>query len=81
MKKTWRTAKKNILGKRIKEARLKMIPKVSQEDLAGKMAAKGILLDRTAISRIEKQERYLMDNEIKALSRCLKVSVAWLFGE
>jgi len=45
------------------------------------MAAKGIVLDQTAISRIENQTRYLMDYEIVALARCLKVSVAWLFGE
>ena len=32
-------------------------------------------------SRIESQSRYLMDYEIAALARCLKVSVAWLFGD
>ena len=45
------------------------------------MATQGILLDRSAISRIENKSRYLMDYEIAALARCLKVSVAWLFGE
>ena len=32
-------------------------------------------------SRIENQTRYLMDYEIVALARSLKVSVGWLFGE
>jgi transcriptional regulator with XRE-family HTH domain len=54
---------------------------VSQDDLAGRLAAQGILLDRTAISRIENQSRYTMDYEAAAIARALKVSVAWLFGE
>ncbi len=52
-------------GKRIKAARLHCKPPVSQEDLAGRLAVKGILMDRSAISRIESQTlRYLMDYEI-----------------
>lgn len=81
MKKTRKTITRNQIGRRIKEARLKCDPPVSQDDLAGRLAAKGILLDRTAISRIENQKRYLMDYEISAIAKCLKISVAWLFGE
>ena len=35
------------------EARLKGNPAVSQDDLAGKLAGQGIVMDRTAVSRIE----------------------------
>ncbi len=49
--------------------------------MAGKLAVKGIVLDQTAISRIENQTRYLMDYEVATLAGCLKVSVGWLFGE
>jgi hypothetical protein len=45
------------------------------------LAAKGILLDRSAISRIETHSRYLMDYEIVAIAKSLKISVSWLFGE
>jgi hypothetical protein len=45
------------------------------------MAAKGVFVDRTAISRIELKERYVMDFEARALARCLGVTVAWLFAE
>jgi hypothetical protein len=45
------------------------------------LAALGVALDQTAISRIEHQTRYLMDYEIKAQAKSLKVSVGWLFGE
>jgi hypothetical protein len=44
------------------------------------LAARGISLDQTAISRIENQTRYVMDYEAAAIARCLKVSVGWLFG-
>src|SRR5207237_10898706 len=81
MKKTSRVRRKNIIGARVRQARLRRNPSVSQDDLAGKLAAQGILLDRSAISRIESQGRYLMDYEIAAIARALKVSVAWLFGE
>jgi transcriptional regulator with XRE-family HTH domain len=81
MKKTRRSARRNQIGSRIKEARRKCTPPVSQDDLAGRLAARGILLDRSAISRIETHSRYVMDYEIAAIARALKVSVGWLFGE
>jgi hypothetical protein len=56
-------------------------PPISQDDLAGRLAVKGIVLDQTAISRIERQDRYLMDYEVAAIAKCLKVSVAWLHSE
>ena len=81
MKKTKLSSTRNIAGRRIREARLRANPPISQDDLAGRMAARGIILDQTAISRIEKQKRYLMDYEVAAFARCLKVPVAWLYGE
>ena len=81
MKKTRKARQRNIIGRRVKEARLKCQPPVSQEDLAGRLAAQGILLDRTAVSRVESQSRYVMDYEAAAIARALKVSIAWLFGE
>lgn len=81
MKRTRKTQARNLIGGRVRTARLRSTPPVSQEDLAGKLAAQGILLDRTAVSRIENQDRYVMDYEAAALAKVLKVSVAWLFGE
>jgi transcriptional regulator with XRE-family HTH domain len=82
MKKTTKaTAARNVIGGRIRQARLKCAPAVSQEDLAGRLAARNITIDRSAISRIESGARYLMDYEIAAIARSLKVSVGWLFGE
>ena len=81
MKKTAESGPRNQIGRRVRSARLRCSPQVSQDDLAGRLASRGIVIDRTAISRIENQSRYLMDYEITAIARSLKVSVAWLFGE
>ena len=81
VKKTHQSTKRNIVGKRIREARLRATPPISQDDLAGRLANQGIVMDQTAVSRIEKQARYLMDYEVAAVAKCLRVSVAWLYGE
>lgn len=82
MKHTQRRLKaKNVIGSRVRIARRRLHPPVSQEDLSGRLAAKGITINRSGVSKIENGERYLMDYEIIALSKSLKTSVAWLFGE
>lgn len=82
MKSTREAAKrKNLVGARIRKIRLGMKKPLTQEDLAGKVAALGVLLDRSAISRIESQDRYVMDYEAVAIAKALKVPVADLFGE
>ena len=81
MKKTRKGKACNQIGERIREARLRSKPPVSQDDLAGKLAVRGVLLDRSAISRIESRSRYLMDYEVSAIARALKITVASLFGE
>lgn len=81
MKKTSQARERNLVGRRVREARLKAKPPISQDDLSGRLAARGISLDQTAISRIESQTRYAMDYEVAALARALKVPIARLFGE
>jgi len=81
MKQTRRAKQKNMIGHRVREARLRRIPSVTQDALVGRLAARGIVLDRSAVSRIESQTRYVMDYEAMAIAKALKVSVAWLFGE
>lgn len=70
-----------MIGRRIRLARLACKPEVSQFDLAGRLAAQGLDLDRPTITRIENGKRFLRDYEILAIARVLKVSVAWLFGQ
>ena len=81
MKKTGQLPQRNLIGNRVRKARLACRPPVTQQDLAGRLAAREITIDQTGISRIENQTRYLMDYEIIALAKALKVSVAYRFGE
>jgi hypothetical protein len=81
MKKTGQLAQRNLIGERVRKARLACKPPVTQDDLAGRLAARGISIDQTAVSRIENRTRYAMDYEIVAIAKALKVSVASLFGE
>jgi transcriptional regulator with XRE-family HTH domain len=71
--------RKNIIGHRVRIARRRLKPKVTQEDLAGRMAACGIDLNRSAISKIESGVRQVLDYEIKALATSLKVNPSWFF--
>jgi transcriptional regulator with XRE-family HTH domain len=81
VKKTHKPKKKNLIGSRIRLARVRLEPKVSQEDVAGRLARLGVTIDRSGVSKIESSDRYVMDYEAAAFARALKVSVAWLFGE
>ena len=79
MKKTAEIAGRNLIGNRLREIRLKRKPEVTLEDLAGRLAARGVTLDRSAIGRIENMNRYVLDYELKALADALKVSVVDFF--
>ena len=70
--------KKNICGKRVKEARKKL--KLSQADLAARLQIAGIIIERDSLSRIEIGTRFVADYEIAILSKCLSVSPLWLLG-
>ena len=81
MKKTRQIQQKNAIGEKVRLARMEMNPRVSQEDLSGRLAALGVQITQTSISKIESGSRYVMDYEALAIAKALKVTVAWLFGE
>ena len=68
--------KKNLCGKRIREARIKQ--KMSQENLAAKLQINGIIIERDSISRIEIGSRFVPDYELPIFAKILGVSVEWL---
>lgn len=70
--------KKNVCGKRVKEARKKL--NLSQEELAARLQVGGVIIERDSISRIEKGTRFVADYEILVLSEILKVSPSYLLG-
>jgi hypothetical protein len=74
MKHTRKSGARNIVGGQVRKARLQHKPPMSQDDLAGRLAVRGIQIDRSAVSRLENADRYVMDYEAEALAECLKKS-------
>ena len=70
----------NLVGKRVKKARLTLKPKLSQDALSGKLAGRGVTIDRAGIAKLEAGSRYVSDFEVKALAAALGVTVVWLLG-
>lgn len=78
MKIYWHEGSKNIIGSRVKEARRKSNPPLTQQDLSAKLGVIGFTIDRVSISKIEAGDRFVPDYEVVALSRILNVSLEWL---
>jgi hypothetical protein len=76
-----RAARKNIIGRRVADARQGCDPELTQDALSGKLARLGIQLDRAAIAKIENDHRHVLDYELKGLAKALGVEVAWLLGD
>ena len=71
---------RNIIGERVRQARHRIDPPVTQDQLSGRLASKGVQLDRVAIAKIENGLRCAFDFEVKALAAALKVDAGWLLG-
>ncbi len=78
MKRIVENEQSNIIGKRIKEARINA--NLSQQQLSNKLELMAVYVCRGSISRIENGERAITDIEIDAISKVLKVSLDYLFG-
>jgi transcriptional regulator with XRE-family HTH domain len=77
---TRKARRKNIVGSRVAEARKSRSPRLTQEDLSGKLARVGIQLDRAAIAKIENGHRYVLDYELRALVEVLGAEASWFLG-
>jgi len=69
---------KNIVGPRIRQARLRSRPRLTQQQLADRVARLGGHIDRAGIGKIEVGLRCVCDFEVVVLAKALKVSVLWL---
>lgn len=78
---TRKAAQKNIVGRRVAEARQGSEPALTQDALSGRLAKLGIQVDRAAIAKIENGHRHVLDYELKALAKALRVDVNWLLGD
>ena len=70
---------RNVLGPSINYFRNEK--KVTQEQLAARLAIQGIAFDRSVISRIENQSRVLYDYEIIGIAKALRIDIFDLFGQ
>ncbi len=72
---------RNIVGKRLRIARHRAAPSITQAELAARLQVQGLPIERAAISKIETGYREVTDVEVAAIAGILGVSVGWLFGE
>ena len=71
---------RNVIGGRVREARLRFDPPLTQDELSGRLAREGVQIDRVAIAKIETGTRCAFDFEVKALASVLKVDANWLLA-
>jgi HTH-type transcriptional regulator, cell division transcriptional repressor len=71
---------RNIIGRRVKEARHRCDPPLTQDQLAGRLAREGVQLDRVALAKLEGGLRCAFDFEVKGLAAVLRVDAGWLLG-
>ena len=73
--------RRNIIGERVRLARERAKPVITQADLAARLQIEGLRLERVTISKIETGYREVTDVEAIAIAKALDVTVSWLLGE
>lgn len=68
----------NLIGNRIKEARIRA--GMTQKQLSERLELLAVYTCRGSVSRIENGRRAITDIEIDAISKVLNVSLDYLFG-
>jgi transcriptional regulator with XRE-family HTH domain len=64
---------RNIVGRRVSEARRKLQPPLNQEELTARLQLAGWNISRSMLSKIENGTREVTDIELVVLSKALKV--------
>jgi len=73
--------RRNIIGERVRLARKRASPPITQTDLTARVQIQGLRIERVTISKIETGYREVTDVEAAAIAKALGVSISWLFGE
>jgi transcriptional regulator with XRE-family HTH domain len=71
----------NVVGPRVKTARMALRPPLTQYALAVRLQLNGWDISRSGIAKIEIKLRKVTDVEILLLAKVLGVTVAWLFDQ
>jgi len=72
--------RKNIIGPRVRQARLRSRPRLTQQQLANRVASMGANIDRAGIAKIEIGLRCVCDFEVLVLAKALNVSISCLLS-
>lgn len=68
----------NICGDKVRLGRAMHKPPMTQEDLAREINLLGMEMTPLIVSRIEKNQRHVVDGELKMLAKALGVTMEWL---
>lgn len=71
----------NICGDKVRLARAMHKPPLTQDELATKLNLMGMDFTKVIISRIEKNQRHVVDAELKMLAKALGVTMEWLCSD
>lgn len=71
-------SRKNVIGPRVRQARLRARPRLTQQQLADRVVKLGTHIDRAGIAKIEIGLRCVCDFEILILAKALHVAATWL---
>lgn len=73
------STQKNMVGKKVRQLRLKK--HLTQQELSAKLETMAIYICRGSVSRIEDQSRTVTDIELYGLSQVLSVPIEELFEQ
>ena len=68
----------NVVGPKVKQARLANQPPITQNELAIRLQVLGWDIDRFGVSKIERGQRQVTDKEILLLAEALNISISEL---
>jgi transcriptional regulator with XRE-family HTH domain len=72
--------RRNVTGEKIQRLRIAAQPKITQQDMAGRLARVGLDMNQSQVAKIESGERMIADFEVIAFAKALRVPVQELFG-
>jgi len=68
-----------MTGRTIQRIRMAAKPKITQEDMVGRLARAGVETNQSQIAKMESGQRPILDYELAAIAKALKVPVQALF--
>jgi hypothetical protein len=79
VKRATKPKKRNLIGQKVQRIRMAALPRITQEDLAGRLARHGLQLSQPQIAKVENGVRPIFDLEVPAFAKALKVKIEVLF--